>query len=615
VKGSGWAETALRYGSFVMEKIMVEPMEEYSGRLAQRRHALERWQRLDSRLSLLRLLVFASLVVLGIVQFMSEERPVGSWLVAFGIAFLLLLIWHSVVRRRIGVLRGSVEFYEKGLARLQEEWAGTACSGDEYRPEHHCYADDLDIFGHGSLFERLCGARTKGGESTLAAWLLAPASKEVVVERQAAVRELTANLDLREELFRLAGAVRVECSLERMNSWASAPPTVVRPVVRVIAPLLVCVTVGALLGASRGWFGGAWLVVSACAQMVLAWHVRLASKQVSKAGILAPELGVLAAMLERLVAVEVGSPLLVRLKAQITAPGGHSPGALVRGLSWRLDMLEASRNQLFAIFSPLLLWGSQWAMAVEAWRVRHGRQLCQWFEAAGEFEALLSLASYAYEHPDDVFPEFVPGPATVEGRKLGHPLLPAGTCVRNDVALSAGTPLLIVSGSNMSGKSTFLRTLGCAVVMAMAGAPVRAQAFRLSPLAVGASIRVSDSLRAGTSKFYAEIGRLRDISEGASANRPTLFLLDEILHGTNSQDRLVGARGVLELLLGRGGIGIVTTHDLALTALVDGIPGARNVHFADEISGQKMVFDYQMKDGVVARSNALLLMKSLGLPV
>jgi DNA mismatch repair ATPase MutS len=230
-----------------------------------------------------------------------------------------------------------------------------------------------------------------------------------------------------------------------------------------------------------------------------------------------------------------------------------------------------------------------------------------------EFEALLSMASYAHEHPDDPFPELSTTPG-ISGEELGHPLLPDARCVRNSIRLEPQSPLLIVSGSNMSGKSTYLRTIGINVVLAMAGAPVRARSLRLSPLHVGASIRVTDSLQGGSSRFFAEITRLRKIVDLAAGPAPVLFLLDELLNGTNSHDRALGAEGILRELLGRRAMGLVTTHDLALTAIAAPL-GAANIHFQDTLEAGHLHFDYKVRPGIVEKSNALELMRSIGLDV
>jgi DNA mismatch repair ATPase MutS len=234
-------------------------------------------------------------------------------------------------------------------------------------------------------------------------------------------------------------------------------------------------------------------------------------------------------------------------------------------------------------------------------------------------EALFSLAGYSFEHPADPFPEFAAGAdchPVFEGEDLGHPLLPSAQCVRNSVRLDDDTRLLLISGSNMSGKSTFLRTVGINAVLANAGAPVRAKSLRLSPLLLGTRIRTTDSLQEGRSNFYTEILRIRQVFEQTNQQQPLLFLFDELLEGTNSKDRRIGGEGLLRALLTRRSIGIATTHDLALTEIAASLGGnVRNAHFQDFVEQGEMRFDYKLRDGVVARSNALELMRLIGLNV
>lgn len=241
----------------------------------------------------------------------------------------------------------------------------------------------------------------------------------------------------------------------------------------------------------------------------------------------------------------------------------------------------------------------------------------EWIAGAGEFEALCALAGYTYEHPSDTFPELVEtSGGWFEARGLGHPLLAESRCVRNDVRLGAETRLLIVSGSNMSGKSTLLRAVGLNAVLAWAGAPVRAQHLKISPLMVGASIRVLDSLVDGRSRFYAEITRLREIVRLAESAGTVLFLVDELLSGTNSHDRRIGAGAIVRMLLDHGGIGMITTHDLALANIAADLEGrAVNVHFADSLENGRLHFDYRLMPGIVERSNALDLMRAVGFEV
>jgi DNA mismatch repair ATPase MutS len=279
-------------------------------------------------------------------------------------------------------------------------------------------------------------------------------------------------------------------------------------------------------------------------------------------------------------------------------------------------MMESRRNSFMALLDVPLMISVQAAVAAEAWRRTHRHAVAVWLETVGEFEALGCFATYGYEHPDHSFPEWIDGLPAFRAHGLAHPLLPRSKAVPNDVVLDDTTGLLLVSGSNMSGKSTLLRAVGLNTVLAMAGAPVRARRLELTPLQVGASIRINDSLREGSSRFYAEIVRLRQIFELCAHSPSLLVLLDELLQGTNSADRRAGAQGIVRALVENGAIGMVTTHDLAL-AEIDSHTGVRitNVHFQDEIENGRMRFDYKLRPGVVTKSNALELMRAVGLEV
>ena len=281
-----------------------------------------------------------------------------------------------------------------------------------------------------------------------------------------------------------------------------------------------------------------------------------------------------------------------------------------------VDLIASRQNAVFRVLDLPLLYSVQVAFLAEAWRRKHGSAVRRWTEALGEIEALLSLGAYSYEHPADPFPDFVETEGTFLAEELGHPLLPSSQCVRNNVSIADETRVLLVSGSNMSGKSTLLRAIGINTVLAMAGAPVRAKSLRLSPLQVGASIRVNDSLQEGSSRFYAEIKRLRDIVDLAAGSPKLLFLLDELLQGTNSKDRRTGAEGLLRALVQRGAIGLVSTHDLALADVSEPLDRhVQNVHFQDHFEHGRMRFDYKLQEGIVTKSNGLELMRSIGLDV
>jgi hypothetical protein len=589
------------------------PREEYRRREALHRDGAAEAGRREEIISRARLGVVLAAVPLAWFAFGTGHLS-PWWLLAPATAFAALLVGHRRVRHRRRRAERGAAYYRRGLARLEGQWAGTGRTGMRFGDPHHPYADDLDILGAGSLYELLCEARTSMGEETLAAWLLAPSDSAGVRARQAAVQALAPRLDLREDLVLLgedvAGSVRPD-ALGALTSASERPPG---SRLRLGAAGLTAVTLALVAAWAAGWVPSIVALVALGVQGAADWllraRVRAADRAVAGHG---PDLELLAAVLERFEGERAGSPLLDRLLADL-ASEGQRPSRAVRRLRLWVDLFDSRRNQFFAPFALATMWGAHCALAIETWRARHGASVGSWLAAVGHLEALCSLAGYAWEHPADVYPTIEEGDARFEAEGLGHPLIPEARCVRNDVALGATHRVLMVSGSNMSGKSTLLRAVGTNAVLAQAGAPVRAAQLRLSHLTLGATLRIRDSLQEGTSRFYAELVRLRDIVRIAEGPVPLLFLLDEILHGTNSHDRRLGAAAVVRGLVERGAIGLVTTHDLALSAVVDD-PEVRaiNVHFEDRLEDGQMLFDYRMRPGVVRTSNALALMRTLGL--
>ena len=587
----------------------------YQERLAARRHDALAARTRATRISQARLAVFALGVVLAGVAF-GTQRLDPRWLGIPAIAFVALVIAHDRVLRRRDARERSVRYYEDGLARLDGAFAGRGPDGARFRDPEHLYADDLDLFGAGGLFDLLCRARTAAGEATLASWLLAPADEDAIRARQQAVVELTPALDLRESLALVGESVAAGLHAEPLLRWGESAPPAPAHALRAAATALALLSAGLLTATLAGvpllipWIGV--LVAAGIFASVLRARVR---RTIAATEAPARDLTLLAQLLAVLEAQRFTAPRLVALRVAIDTEGIPASRQIAR-LGRLVELLDARRNQFFAPIGAALLFTTQVALAIDAWRARCGPALRAWVGAAAEFEALASLAAHACEHPADVFAELAPGAPHFEAEALGHPLLPVSRCVPNDVVLGDAPRLLLVSGSNMSGKSTLLRSVGVAAALAQAGAPVRARRLRLSPLAVGASLRVFDSLQEGHSHFYAEIRRLRQIVELTTGARPVLFLLDEILHGTNSHDRRIGAEAVVRTLVKRAAIGIVTTHDLALARIAEDLaPRADNVHFEDQVEDGVMHFDYRMRPGVVTRSNALALMRAVGLEV
>ncbi len=587
----------------------------YARRLAERTSERDLWSFRDRRLADIRLAAFIAVVV-GAVWLYHGGSAAAVWLAVFGAVFVGLVAAHEPVRRRAERARRAAEFYARGLARVEGRWAGTGVAGLEFLDLEHPYAADLDLFGPGSMFERLCTARTKAGEAILASWLLTPADAATVAERHEAIDELRPRLDLREDLELLGAEVRAGIDPDALATWCAAPRVLTGWVLPTAALVLGVAGTATLIG----WlfFGTGLLPLLIVAAIDLAFNAAV-SRRVRT--VLADvdrrthDLLLLSELLRRLEREPFESPILRRLRAAMEAEGTLA-SSRIRRLARLLQLLDQRRNQLFAPIAALWHWTTLLAIRIDAWRGQAGPEVARWMRAVGEFEALCALGAYAAENPDDPFPEVMPGPALYEAESIGHPLIAPDACVRNDMALGSPTQVLIVSGSNMSGKSTLLRTVGINAVLALAGAPVRARRLRLSPLTVGATLRIQDSLQAGRSRFYAEITRVRQIVALSRGPVPLLFLFDELFHGTNSHDRTVGAEAVIRGLIDAGAIGLVTTHDLSLARIADTLaPRAVNVHFEDQLVDGQMHFDYRMHPGVVRHSNALALMRAIGLDV
>ena len=552
-----------------------------------------------------------------LMAWMSWGRDLFSpwWLAVPLLAFVALIIYHEFVERRIQAAKRAARFYEHGLARLDDRWIGIGERGENFADPNHLYAADLDVFGEGSLFQLLCTARTRAGESALAGWLCRPAAPKEILSRQQAVEELRHKLDLREDLALLGADVRSGVHPEALSRWAALPAVVFPKATRWVAFFLSALTLASLVPAFWEISLLTPFVIALLLEAAFAVLIRSRVNEVIEAvDSPARDLGLLSAVLARLEAEKFDSSKLKDLQARLDA-GRRPASARIASLERLVEYLEWRGNNMFTAVARILFWGTQFALAIEAWRQDNGPHIEKWLLAIGEIEALCALSGYAYENPDDPFPELAEK-SCFEAEGLGHPLMARDELVRNDLSIGGDLSLLVISGSNMSGKSTLLRSVGLNAALAQAGAPVRARRLTLSPLAIGASMRPVDSLREHTSRFYAEIKSLRAVVGLTETELPVIFLLDELLSGTNSHDRRIGAEAVVKALVDRGAIGLVTTHDLALTKITEQLGArAKNVHFEDRIENGKMVFDFKMRPGVVERSNALDLMRSIGLDV
>jgi len=604
--------------------VLPSPQAEYARRLEDRERIAAAFHRRHLRIGNAKLVTIAMGIVVALLA-LDKSFISPLWILAPVAVFIALGVWHEYVLRAKTRADTAAALYRKGLARIADNWAGSGATGERFRNPDHVYAEDLDIFGRGCLFELLSTARLPMGEERLAAWLCTASTVNRIIERQKIVAALRNKLDLREDIAITGEDLRARIEPAHLVAWAETEPVLKTPALRFVCAVLALAAVGTVAYIFVGEAIWPLAVVLAIELALYARWRRRAEAVMDSLHANAEGLALFASILERIEHEQFSSPHLQAATAELTQ-GAQPASWAIRDLARIVYWIDGREGFIVKLLDLPMLYSLQTAFAADAWRRRWGGKMRAWIGIAGEVEALLSLASYSFEHPADPFPEFV-APQQVEdnpsatlpifdGQELGHPLIPQAQCVPNSVRLDATTRVMLVSGSNMSGKSTLLRTVGINVVLAMAGAPIRGKSLRLTPCVLGTRIRSSDSLQEGRSNFYTEILHIRRVFDLLNGESPLLFLFDELLEGTNSKDRHVGAEGLLRALIARGAIGIVTTHDLALTTVTAAVGHTiRNFHFQDQVEDGKMRFDYRLQEGVVAKSNAIELMRLVGLRV
>jgi MutS domain V len=605
------------------------PAENAGKRHAERR---ERFQReaeqlavRSGRLSNWRLLAFFA--ALGLAGWALWTGVILWWagsLLALA-AFIGLVIQHRRVeaarRRRAGLAQLSAEA-ERRVAR---DWPALPIRHQVRAAPDHPYAADLDLFGRASLFQLLDTLGTWMGEHTLAGWLQAPADPVAIRERQAAVAELAPRLDFRDDLtWRARAGDRARPDPEPFLAWAEGRPWLRRQSASVwaarVSPTLLVLLAGAYF---LGYLAYPVWVIALFVNLALA--IRLvgpAVNTVRQVAAFTEELRSYAAALERIAVERFDDPLLRHLHDALDPAGTPAHRQLAR--LHRIALFgQPTSSILYVLLELGLLWNVHVLDALERWQAANGGRARAWLDALGQLEALAAVASLAHDNPTWAFPEIDPAANALAARALGHPLIPDNLRVANDVALGPPGSFLLVTGSNMSGKSTLLRAVGVNVALAQAGGPICASELRLPPLDLWTSMRVQDSLERGVSHFMAELERLKQVVDAsecaATPGAPLLlYLLDEILQGTNTAERQVAARRIIRLLLTRPAIGAVSTHDLTLADAPDLAAPSRAVHLTETVSdgaaGPQMTFDYKLRPGIARSTNALRLMQLVGLP-
>ncbi|MEM8943984.1 MAG: DNA mismatch repair protein MutS [Planctomycetota bacterium] len=604
---------------------------EYEARLAQRQASFQELRRRDDNAVSFRTAVFCVGILIAWVVLGGWGVP-WQFLLLPVVMFAAAVIYHEIVKQKQAAAKRSIGYYERCLARLDGNWSGVGPDGREFADPGHPYSGDLDIFGVGSLFQLVNLPITPGGARTLAQWLAPPAAAQLpttktILDRQEAVGSLRDQTDLRERLAAIGPTEQSQQDAAQLNEWLANPGGLTATWVRLVGMILGLAGTAALVYLCVSMANGSLYASNSLSILFFTVLVQLgflyvlreplsAIKQRSEHAV--HELRRLLKAVALLETIDLDAAELHRLRNELNYDGA-AVSAYILQIERNVSQFDNTRRNLF--FAPLMfvtMTTLHFAYAIDRWRTKHGSHVDGWFSAIGQLEALLAFSQLHYENPDYCFPTPAETAPSLTAKRLSHPLLPKGEAIPNDIHLDDQCRMLLVSGSNMSGKSTMLRSVGINTALAWAGAPVCAQEMAISRLQVAAAMRIQDSLQTGTSHFFAELKRIQLIVELAesSTERPVLFLLDEILHGTNSHDRLVGARGVIESLLKSGAVGLVTTHDLALGNIVAELETpTKNVHVRDEWAGGRMTFDYRMRDGVVPKSNALSLMRLLGLDV
>lgn len=555
--------------------------------------------------------------------------PALQWLAALlAAAFLALVAFHNRLRARRDRFAALHEVNRTGLARLARDWSALPLQqpARPASPSALAIAHDLDLLGEASLQQLLGTARTPAGLATIEAWLLNPAPPAEIRRRQAAVAELGPQIDLRDDVAVLASqAGESQAAYERFAAWATGKPWLrARPWLRaltLLSPALLLAGAGAqIAGLTTLPLWAPFLLLNMLLTALFGWRSLETLAQLYDRSAL---LAAYAAVFARIAAAPAHAEELRQLQADLGNGRARADHRLGR-LGAIATAAELSRSLLYPALQFGLLWSFQVVAFAERWRQSSGERVGPWLTALGRWEALAALAALSHDHPTWRFPLVdAREPPRLQARGLGHPLLPPERCVANEVTIGPLGSVLLLTGSNMSGKSTLLRAIGTNVVLAQAGSVVCAHELRLPPLALATSMRVQDSLAQGVSYFMAELRRLKAIVDQAEAAREagaplTLYLLDEILHGTNSAERLVAARRVISHLIALGAIGAVSTHDLALAA-AEGITGeVRLAHFREQFvdgpAGPELRFDYLLRPGLATSTNALRLMALVGLP-
>jgi len=566
--------------------------------------------------SLVRLLLF----VIGVGVFIFMLSMSWIWVCGFTLLFIVAFArfvrWHLNLQREQKRMENLAKINQNEAQALDHQYSCFE-AGEEWVDPLHPYSFDMDIYGEHSFFQFCNRSSTAIGRKCLANYLSAPASNEVIRERQVAAKELSEKLDWRQDLQACGMDTKDDIQhVQALQKWLTMPPFVMgRPGLLAaiyLNPLWTIVGILLVVYAYIPWQAGLLFLLPPI--LILRQFLERINTTHNLTAQADDILAVYGRLIEQIEQTSFDSPLLQKLKSAYADDQAKASSGIHR-LSYIISQLNVRYNAFAIIFNIIGLWDLHWILRLEKWKAIYQDRLPGWFASLQEFEALASLGTLAYNHPYWCFPE-ITSQALLQAEGLGHPLIHARERITNDIDIPTEGHIKLVTGSNMAGKSTFLRTVGINIVLAMAGAPVCAKRFSLPLLEVHSSMRTQDALHESTSSFYAELKRLKTIIEAVESQPNIFFLLDEILKGTNSKDRHTGSKALIQQFIRSKGAGIIATHDLELGGLEAEAQGAiENLCMEVEIQDGKLDFDYKLKKGVSKSFNATLLMKNMGIRI
>ncbi len=575
-----------------------------------------RLQQKEDRLSMGRLIVFLLIFVFFFVLYRYSQLLATLAATSCLVLFAQLILRYNKTERQKNYARHLEEINTLEFKANKGDYSQYA-DGREFIDRDHFNSYDLDLFGHASVFQFINRTTSLPGARLLARWINSPAPIEEIKARQEAVQELSPQIDWRQRFMTLGHFNRKAVNNPgELVSWTQSE-NLFRNVkrLRITTFSLSAVSFGLIIMVIVSWPAAVLLVVAMLNALVYfrqGKKINTIHQQVSKS---ASFIQTYSEMISAVEEKEFKTEKLRFLHNVFKTDPAASDS--IKKLSKLVNRLDTRLNILVSIpLNLFFFWDIHYCLALEKWKNRHSEEINHWFDAMAEFEVLNSLANMSFNNPDWVMPEIIPGFFTLRAENMGHMLIPRERRILNDLRIEKENSILIVTGSNMSGKSTFLRTCGVNAVVALAGGPVCATSFTLSHVQVHSSMRISDSLEDNTSSFYAELKRLATIIHYAEKDPRVFLLLDEILRGTNSNDRYTGSVALIRQLSDYGTVAIVATHDLKLAEMKKILPAhIENYHFDVKVEGEELYFDYKLTPGICTSLNASILMKKMGIKI